>query len=261
MARRKGDRRKKANANKKRFDEEQTVIEFEAELQELLPSVDGGTLDLVVRAVTGSVGTPQDEVEQILADAGVTDIKNTIRMIAGVCRDAPRAELEEIKTDMEKFRSEMSKPKKEEATEKVRLTVHEEGTPDTVMTAQTKGPAVRGKKANGTGGTQKRGTKVQAPEASGPKGTLGVDLGGAIRLPKPRSTKEINELKWAQAQQTALKEITEEFDIPGDPEDYYGQMCKVGQQALIAVVHNKTQAIYDAIMANRVKRQNRRKTE
>lgn len=257
MPRARSNARKKTNARQKRVAEEETVKDVEAELREMLPSIDGGTLKMVVEAVTGPTGTPQDEVEQILVNAKVTDVNNTIRMIAAVCNDESRYELNKIKTDMQKLKSE-TEPKKEEATEKVRLTVHEEGTPETAMQKHSKGPAVRRTKANGTGGTQ-CGTKVQAPGASGPKGTLGVDLGGMMRLPKPRSIKEINELKWAHARITALKEITEEFHIPGDLEDYYARMCKVGQQALIAVIHNKTQAIYDKVMANVVKRQNKKK--
>merc|ERR1711924_95029 len=146
----------------------------------------------------------------------------------------------------------------EEATGKVRLIVQEEGTPETVMIAQknAEGPAVRTQKGHGTKGTQ--GTAVHASGVTGLKGTLGVDVGGMKRPPKPRSVHEINELKWAQSRKIALEEITEEFDIPGDPEDYYETMCKVGKQALIAVVNNKTQAIYDAIMANMVKRHNRK---
>jgi len=228
-----------------------------AALHELAPMVDIGIWRQVEAAVAKETPLAETDLNlcaRILIEAGVTDVVNSLRLIAsvmGAIQDDPE------KVAMEMKLSDTPAINEEEATEKVRLTVQEEGTPKAVMTALTKGPTVRDTKANGTEGTL--GTTVQKLRASGHNGTLGVDLGGMIRLPKPRSVKEINELKWAQSQQIAMKEITEEFCIPSSPEDYYEKMCMVGQKALVAAIHTKTQAIYDATMTNLVKRQNKKK--
>lgn len=128
---------------------------------------------------------------------------------------------------------------------------------DSVMVVQQRWPKVQGPKVRGADGTQ-RGTKDRGTVDLGLQGILGTDLGGRQRLPKPRSAKSIDEIKWSSARQTALSEVVKEFKVPCDVEDYYSKMCSVGQLALVSVVHSKTQAIYDATMSNMVKRQNKK---
>ena len=129
-----------------------------------------------------------------------------------------------------------------------------------IMVVQKRWPKVHGLKALGTNGTH-RGTKEPGTVAMGLTGILGTDLGGMRRLPKPRSAKDIDEIKWSKARNTALSEVVKDFNVPYDVEDYYRKMCSVGQHALINVIHSKTQAIYDATMSDLVKRQNKKRNE
>ena len=106
---------------------------------------------------------------------------------------------------------------------------------------------------------QRKGPKAQGPRAQQQhKGTLGIDLGGRQRLPKPRSLGIVDEIMWGGAQQHALQEVTAEYSVPTEIEPYYSNMCRVGQQALADKIHSKTQAIYDARSAQKMKRENRK---
>ena len=126
------------------------------------------------------------------------------------------------------------------------------------MVAQHRWTKVRRPKVQGTDGTPRGGTKEPGTADLGPTGNLGTDLGGRRRLPKPRSAVDIDEIKWSNARNTALKEVVEEFSVPYDVEEYYSKMCSVGKHALASVVHTKTQAIYDATMSNLIKRQSKK---
>ena len=87
---------------------------------------------------------------------------------------------------------------------------------------------------------------------------LGIDLGGRTRLSKPRSIKVVDEIVWASAQQTAIKEISVKYKVTGDIEEYYTTMCAVGQQALADIIHTHIQSIYDARCAKQMSRARRR---
>lgn len=87
---------------------------------------------------------------------------------------------------------------------------------------------------------------------------LGIDLGGRTRLSKPRSIKVVDEIVWASAQQTAIKEISMQYKVTGDIEVYYTTMCAVGQQALADIIHTHIQSIYDARCAKQMSRARRR---
>jgi len=87
---------------------------------------------------------------------------------------------------------------------------------------------------------------------------LGIDLGGRTRLSKPRSIKVVDEIVWASAQQTAIKEISMQYKVTGDIEEYYTTMCAVGQQALADIIHTHIQSIYDARCAKQMSRARRR---
>jgi hypothetical protein len=87
---------------------------------------------------------------------------------------------------------------------------------------------------------------------------LGIDLGGRARLSKPRSIKVVDEIVWASAQQTAIKEISVKYKVTGDIEAYYTTMCAVGQQALADIIHTHIQSIYDARCAKQMSRARRR---
>jgi len=136
---------------------------------------------------------------------------------------------------------------------------------------EAQGPEVRGPRAH-------RQVELQAPgpAVQGQQGRLGIDLGGRQRLPKPRSLQEIDEIEWAYAQQLSIVEIAVQYGITKDTEldfsnkckvenmtddieHYYSNMCKVGQQALACVIHTKTQAIYDARCAQKIRRAKRKK--
>ena len=106
---------------------------------------------------------------------------------------------------------------------------------------------------------QGKGPKAQGPGAQQQhKGTLGLDLGGRQRLPKPRSLGIVDEIMWGGAQQHALQETAEMYGVPTDIEPYYSNMCRVGQQAIADIIHIKTQAIYDARSAQKIKREKRK---
>ena len=87
---------------------------------------------------------------------------------------------------------------------------------------------------------------------------LGIDLGGRTRLSKPRSIKVVDEIVWASAQQTAIKEIPVKYKVTGDIGAYYTTMCAVGQQALADIIHTHIQSIYDARCAKQMSRARRR---
>jgi len=139
-----------------------------------------------------------------------------------------------------------------------------------VATAAVKGDSQRIKQQVGPGeskaGPRAPGRKAQGkgPIAQGPsvhqqhKGTPGLDLGGRQRLSKPRSLKIVDELMWGGAQQHALQEVAAEYEIPTEIELYYSNMCRVGQQAIADQIHTKTQAIYDARSAQKMKREKRK---
>ena len=91
----------------------------------------------------------------------------------------------------------------------------------------------------------------------GANGTPGIDLGGRIRLSKPRSLQQIDEIMWASAQQLSIVEVAVKYGIPGSNTELY-YMCRVGQQALADAIHCKTQAIYDARCAQKINRARRR---
>ena len=108
-----------------------------------------------------------------------------------------------------------------------------------------------GEEANST---LPRGPSIQQEH----RGTLGLDLGGRARLSKPRGLGIVDEIMWGEAQQLAIQEIAVLFSVPTDIQLYYSNMCKVGQQALAAQIHIKTQAIYDARCAQKMSRERRR---
>ena len=97
------------------------------------------------------------------------------------------------------------------------------------------------------------GPAAQGPSVQRQHGTLGFDLGGRTRLSKPRGLKIVDEVMWAAAMQLAIKEMAAQYGIEGDVEQYYSTICRVGQQAVADVTHNKTQSIYDARCAQRLK--------
>ena len=55
-----------------------------------------------------------------------------------------------------------------------------------------------------------------------------------------------------------MQELVAMYGIPTDPELYYSRMCRVGQQSFADIVHIKTQAIYDARSAQKMKREKRK---
>jgi len=91
--------------------------------------------------------------------------------------------------------------------------------------------------------------------------TLGLALQGKKRLPKPRSTSQIDEVVWSKAVVNALTQVKEEYRISCDIGDYYSKMCQVGKTLLAEEVHRRTQASYDYHAKKLVYRENRRKTD
>ena len=55
-----------------------------------------------------------------------------------------------------------------------------------------------------------------------------------------------------------MQEVAAMYGVPTDIELYYSNMCRVGQQAITDMIHIKTQAIYDARSAQKIKREKRR---
>ena len=115
-----------------------------------------------------------------------------------------------------------------------------------VLGSTAQGPMVR------EAGPTIPGSVIQGQRA------LGIDLGGRTRLSKPRSIKVVDEIVWASAQQTAIKEISVKYKVTGDIEAYYTTMCAVGQQALADIIHTHIQPIYDARCAKQMSRARRR---
>jgi len=121
--------------------------------------------------------------------------------------------------------------------------------------SRQRGPRALGQNLMAQGvGPNAQGPKVQQAH----KGTLGLDLGGRARLSKPRSLGIVDDIMWGEAQQLAIQEIAVLFSVPTDIQLYYNNMCTVGQQALAGMIHIKTQAIYDARSAQKMKREKRK---
>ena len=148
--------------------------------------------------------------------------------------------------------------------------------PQQVAMLARAGPGAQGPQVQGPRAHHQVGLMAQGPEVHGHKGKLGIDLGGRKRLSKPKSIKEIDEIGWASSQQLSIVEITVEYGITNDTElessnkckveqmtddieQYYSKMCKVGQQALAYAIRSKTQAIYDARCAQKIRRARRNK--
>ena len=62
--------------------------------------------------------------------------------------------------------------------------------------------------------------------------SLGTALQGKKRLPKPRSSSQIDELVWSKAMLDAQAQIVSEYKISCDIEEYYSKMCHVGKTLL-----------------------------
>ena len=79
---------------------------------------------------------------------------------------------------------------------------------------------------------QGKGPKAQGPGAQQQhKGTLGLDLGGRQRLPKPRSLGIVDEIMWGGAQQHALQETAAMHGVPTDIELHYSNIYVQGRPA------------------------------
>jgi len=98
-----------------------------------------------------------------------------------------------------------------------------------------------------------------AKEAQPHTGQLGIDLGGRPRLPKPRKVREIDEIEWARATQTAYEQVVKEFGIKVELEMYYSTMCEVGQKLMAEDLHRRCQCIYDFRVGHKIYRANRKK--
>jgi len=92
-----------------------------------------------------------------------------------------------------------------------------------------------------------------------PSETLGVAISKLKRHPKPRSKLEIDELIWSGAQQTAMDQLSKEYNEKRSWEEYYLKMCKVGQSLLAGEIQRRTQLIYD-YRASRVFSKQQKKT-
>ena len=114
-------------------------------------------------------------------------------------------------------------------------------------------------KRHGSKPTRKRGAKASKAVTLQHSGTLGKDLGGMQRKPKPRGAGGIDEVIWAGSLIEAKAQVTKEYEIQGELEDYYrDKMCMVGQKLMAAEVHRRCQAIYDYRASKQVYRANRR---
>lgn len=116
----------------------------------------------------------------------------------------------------------------------------------------------KNRKPGGAQAQEQKHTKGGA-QALEPTSTLGVDLGGMSRMPKPRSSKGMNELVWADSMVDARSQVVVEYDVNGDLELYYHEMCKVGQKLMAQEVHRRCQAIYDYRAGKLLYRSNRKK--
>lgn len=102
-------------------------------------------------------------------------------------------------------------------------------------------------------------TRGQALEQMRRKGALEDDLGGRVRLPKPRSIGCIDEQVWAGAMEAARGQVKQEYGINETLDAYYVKMCKPGQLLLAGELHRRAQLIYDYRAGKAIYRENRRK--
>jgi len=90
------------------------------------------------------------------------------------------------------------------------------------------------------------------------RGTLEEDLGGRIRLPKPRSIGYIDDKVWSGAMEAARGQAKQEYGINGTLDVYYLKMCKPGQLLLAGEIHRRAQLVYDYRACKAIYRDNRK---
>ena len=103
-----------------------------------------------------------------------------------------------------------------------------------------------------------KGTGGKAQEHKQSKGALEEDLGGRLRLPKPRSSGCIDEKVWSGAVETARGQVKQEYSVPGTLDAYYKKMCKPGKKLLAGEVHRRAQLLYDYRAGKAIYRENRK---
>ena len=94
---------------------------------------------------------------------------------------------------------------------------------------------------------QQHGGKSTTAQAQGQSTERGLqeELQQKTRLPKPRSTASMDEEIWRGASKSAKVEVSQQYAIIGELDEYYKSMCKVGRQLLVDRIHEKTQGLYD----------------
>jgi len=117
------------------------------------------------------------------------------------------------------------------------------------------------KKRKGKATAQERQPTTSGVSALESNSTLGTALQGKKRLPKPRSSSQIDELVWSKAMLDAQAQVIDEYKINCDIEEYYSKMCHVGKPLLAEEVQRRTQAIYDYRAKKQIYRENRRKSD
>lgn len=106
---------------------------------------------------------------------------------------------------------------------------------------------------------EKSEAKARERTSPGAK-TLGLQLSKLQRLPKPRTMAGIDEIVWTEAQNTAQKQLYDEFQIQINWEDYYTQMCAVGKVLLASEVQRRSQLIYDYRASKKFSKQNKKRS-
>ena len=105
---------------------------------------------------------------------------------------------------------------------------------------------------------EKSGAKAKEQKSPVAK-TLGLQLSKLQRLPKPRTMPGIDEIVWTEAQNTAQKQLYDEFQIKINWEDYYTQTCEVGKVLLASEVQRRSQLIYDYRASKKFSKQNKKR--
>lgn len=103
-----------------------------------------------------------------------------------------------------------------------------------------------------------KGTGGKAQEHKQSRGALEEDLGGRLRLPKPRSSGCIDEKVWSGAVETARGQVKKEYAIPGTLDAYYSKMWKPSRMLLAGEVHRRAQLLYDYRAGKAIYRENRK---
>jgi len=116
---------------------------------------------------------------------------------------------------------------------------------DSILERNEQVMIVKKSRRNKATGREASGVRSAASGVQASSETLGIAMSKLIRLPKPRSITDIDDIVWSTAMQTAQDEFRSKFRVKQEWDEYYSSRCEVGRWLLAEELHRRTQRIYD----------------